>query len=146
MQNKLRNSLLKEIIHDKDNTKKGIGFEKIIPVLTEVLNIRVSNFVTLLIVAVAFALSIPAIDFFRVWAVGYYYFIAACLVFDIISLFIKNDFFKKAVHTGLISAIVVGLLIITIFDKDKIVDNLDDELEKTKRIVTKDLKKKKKER
>lgn len=79
--------------------------------LTEVLNIRVSNFVTLLIVAVAFALSVPAIDFFRVWAVGYYYFIAACLVFDIISLFIKNDFFKKAVHTGLISAIVVGLLI-----------------------------------
>lgn len=38
MQNKLRNSLLKGIIHDKDNTKKGIGFEKIIPVLTEVLN------------------------------------------------------------------------------------------------------------
>ena len=57
----------------------------------------------------------------------------------------KDEFSIRLCITLLLLFIVVGLLIITIFDKDKIVDNIDDELEKTKRIVTKDLKKKKKE-
>lgn len=57
----------------------------------------------------------------------------------------KDEFSVRLCITLLLLFIVVGLLIITIFDKDKIVDNLDDELEKTKRIVVKDLKKKKKE-
>ena len=57
----------------------------------------------------------------------------------------KDEFSVRLCITLLLLFIVVGLLIITIFDKDKIDDNLDDELEKTKRIVVKELKKKKKE-
>ena len=79
--------------------------------LVEIFKMKMNILIMTIIVIVSFVLSIKAIDFFDVWAVGYYYFIAFSILFDMLSLFIKNNHIKNVIHTGLISVIAVALLI-----------------------------------
>ena len=65
----------------------------------------------LLVIGLAVLLSLPAVNLFSVYTVGYFYFLGLSAVFEILYFFVKNDKLRQFFQSGLISVIVVGLFI-----------------------------------
>lgn len=79
-------------------------------ILTKFFHVTMSWSWWLLVIALAIGLSLPAANFFSVWAVGYYYFIAISIVLDIIARFTPAGV-SGVLRSGIISLLVVAVAI-----------------------------------
>lgn len=79
-------------------------------ILTHIFHLSMTWYWWIITVAIALGLSVPAMNFFNVWAVAYYYFLAISIVLDIIARFTPA---KAALilRSGLVSAVVVAVVI-----------------------------------
>lgn len=80
----------------------------IIRFLGSFINMTITIKVVITIIAVLLAL--PAVNFLGLYAVLYYYFLAACAVFGLISHFVPAGMFKGLLQSGLLSVVAVCLI------------------------------------
>ena len=79
--------------------------------LTKILKLNMSTMLWIVIIIIALALALPAINFFSVYAVGYYYFLAVSLLLELLGLVIKSPWYQKLAYTGLMALVIVAVAI-----------------------------------
>ena len=77
-------------------------------IFTKIMGLSMNIWLWLLVIGLAVLLSLPAVNLFSVYAVGYFYFLGLSAVFEILYFF---DKLRLLFQSGLISVIVVGLFI-----------------------------------
>ncbi|OUC50714.1 hypothetical protein B7939_10110 [Eggerthia catenaformis] len=80
-------------------------------IFTKIMGLSMNIWLWLFVIGLAVLLSLPAVNLFSVYTVGYFYFLGLSAVFEILYFFVKNDKLRQFFQSGLISVIVVGLFI-----------------------------------
>lgn len=72
--------------------------------------INITTVIKIVVTIAAVLLALPAVNFLGLYAVLYYYFLAACAVFGLISHFVPAGIFRGLLQSGLLSVVAVCLI------------------------------------